>query len=135
MDTSLKNKNKWRLVIGIVVGIMVTVGGFFAMWYIMQAKDIVENTSSSGGYNVWGREEFIMFINGKAIRYTTLDGQPNKYVSDMNTELAQVLAKYGEVLLIAGLALCMFLLVKFLRSKRIWKEAEEVHRKGIAYVA
>ncbi len=134
MDTSSKNKNKLRWLIGIVVGLIVTVGGYFAMQWIMVARSVVDTSWYTGGYrNTTG--EYIKYINGLAVRYRTLSGQPNSYVSNLDGQVAMFLAKYGEVLLIAALALCMFLLVKFLRSKKIWKDTECAHRKGIAFVA
>lgn len=133
MDTSSKNKNKVRWLIGILAGLLVTAAGFFAMQYIMLAKTAVGYSTGSGQYKVGG--DYIKYINGIMIRYRTLSGKPNDFGIGMDDNLALFLAKYGEVLLIMGLALCMFLLVKVLRSKKLWKDTECVHRKGIAYVA
>ncbi len=135
MDTSSKNKNKLRWFIGIVVGLLVTIGAFFAMQFIMMAKEVDGPSIWTGEYIDYGKKVFIKYINGRAIRYTTTSNQPSDITSGIDMNLARFLTKYGEALLLVGMALCMFLLVKFLRSKKIWKNTECVHRKGIAYVA
>ena len=135
MDTSSKNKNKLRWFIGIIVGLIVTVGGYFAMQWIMVAKSVVDPSWWYTGGRSNTTREYIKYINGLAVRYKTLSGQPNRVESNLDGQVAMFLAKHGEGLLIAVLALCMFLLVKFLRSKKIWKDTECAHRKGIAYVA
>ena len=126
--TNSKSKNKWRLLIGIVVGIGVTVGAFFAVQYILQAVEMEQLTGD--GYS--GKIEYIRYINGKPIRYTTIS---SGHGIGMDGRLANFLAEYGSALLLVALAVCMALLVLVLRSKRIWKDTECVHRKGIAYVA
>ncbi len=137
MDTSSKNKNKLRWFLGIVVGLLVTAAGFFAMQYIMVAKEAVGYLSKSVGYTGSGSSyyEYTKYIDGIPVHYKTTSKNPIMFGVDMSEATATFLARYGEALLIVGLALCMFLLVKFLRSKKIWKDMECVHRKGIAYVA
>ncbi|MBQ3029150.1 MAG: HAMP domain-containing histidine kinase [Lachnospiraceae bacterium] len=135
LATSSKNKNKLRWFIGIIVGLIVTVGGYFAMQWIMVAKSVVDPSWWYNGGRSNTTREYIKYIDGMAVRYRTLSGQPNRIESNLDGQVAMFLAKYGEELLIAVLALCMFLLVKFLRSKKIWKDTECAHRKGIAYMA
>ena len=134
MDTSSKNKNKLRWFLGILVGLLVTAAGFFAMQYIMVAKEAVGypswSTGSGSKYHLYTK-----YIDGRPIRYMSTSKNRFMFGTDMSEATATFLAKYGEALLIVGLALCMFLLVKFLRSKKIWKDTECVYRKGIAYVA
>lgn len=133
MDTNLKNKNKWRWVIGIIVGLIVTVGAFFALQYILLAVGNAGHAVREGSYNSNGEWIYYKFVNGRKIRYTT--NRPDLFAIGMSDNLAIFLAEYGVTLLLAAIALCMFLLVWFLRCKRIWKNTECVHRRGIAYVA
>lgn len=133
MDTNSKNKNKRRWIIGIIVGLIVTVGAFFAMQYILQAVEHARRSVGTGSYAGNGKWEYVKFINGMKIHYTT--NRPDLFAIGMNDNLAIFLAEYGVALLLAAIALCMFLLVWFLRWKRIWKNTECVHRRGIAYVA
>ena len=135
MDTSSKNKNKWRWFIGIIVGIAVALGACIAMQYILAAKEAVGESAWTGEYSYYGKKVFVKFINGMKIHYTTSSNQPEAFGIVLGAETAQVLAKYGEKLLFAGMILCMFLLVWFLRSQRIWKQTENPHRRGIFYVA
>jgi len=137
LDTSSKNKNKLRWFLGIVVGLLVTAAGFFAMQYIMVAKEAVGYLSKSVGYTGSGSSyyEYTKYIDGIPVHYKTTSKNRIMFGVDMSEATATFLARYGEALLIVGLALCMFLLVKFLRSKKLWKDTECVHRKGIAYVA
>ncbi len=131
MATSSKNKNRLRFVIGIVVGILVTVGGFFAAQFVVKAIEEADPYFLVGASPI-GKGKYVKYIAGKVFYYTTLSG---KYKGDMDIETATFLAKYGVKLLFAGLGLCMFLLVVFLRNKKVWKEAENFRRKGYAYVA
>ncbi len=135
MDTSSKNKNKWRWFIGIIVGIIVTLGACIAMQFILAAKAAFGDSAWTGRYGYSGTREFIEYINGIAIHYTTLSNQPHGFELTLGAEAARVLAEYGEKLLFVGLFFCMFLLVWFLRSSRVWKHTENPHRKGIAYIA
>ena len=128
MDTSSKNKNKWRWFIGIIVGIAVVLGACIAMQYILAAKEAVGESAWTGEYSYYGKKVFVKFINGMKIHYTTSSNQPEAFGIVLGAETAQVLAKYGEKLLFAGMILCMFLLVWFLRSQRIWKQTENPHR-------
>lgn len=135
MATSSKNKNKVRWFIGIIIGIMVTVGACIAMQYILAAKVAVGDATWTRDYSYYGKKVYVKHIDGMKIHYTTTSNQPEVFGIVLEEDMAHILEEYGEVLLLAGMALCMFLLVKFLRSKRIWKDTECVHRKGIAYVA
>ncbi|MBQ8800602.1 MAG: HAMP domain-containing histidine kinase [Lachnospiraceae bacterium] len=134
MDTSSKNKNKLRWFIGIIVGIIVTVGACLAMQFILAAKESVGDFAWTERYDYTGMREYVKYINGQPIHYMTTT-QSDVFGIVLGEELAGVLAKYGEVLLFAGMIFCMFLLVCFLRCERIWKHTENPHRKGIAYVA
>ena len=66
MDTSSKNKNKLRWFLGIVVGLLVAAAGFFAMQYIMVAKEAVGYLSKSVGYTGSGSSyyEYTKYIDG-----------------------------------------------------------------------
>ncbi len=131
MATNSKNKNKLRWLFGIVAGILVTVGGFFAAQFIMKAIVEAEPYFLSGSSSI-GKGKYVKYIAGRVFYYTTLSG---KYKGNMDIGTATFLAKYGVKLLFAALGLCMFLLVVFLRNKKVWKEAENFRRKGYAYVA
>lgn len=135
MDTSSKNKNKLRWFIGIIVGILATVAGYFAMQYVLFAKENAQFLANAENFVEQGRKVFIKYINGIPVRYSTTTNKPNGSEIALDGEMAAFLAKYGDILLIAILALSMFLLVKLLRGKKIWKDTECVHRKGIAFVA
>ncbi len=137
MDTSSKNKNKVRWFLGIIVGLLVTAAGLFAMQYIMVAKEAEGYPSRYAGYFSSGSPyyEYTKYVDGRLIQYKSTSKNPIMFGTDMSEATVTFLVRYGEALLIMGLALCMFLLVKFLRSKRLWKDTECVHRKGIAYVA
>lgn len=134
MAISSKNKNKMRIIIGILAVLLITLAGCFAMQCILVAKYVVgELPWLSGSYGK--KWEYVRYINGKPIHYFTTANYYDDFEIVLKQETAEFLAKYGQILLIAGLALCMLLLVKFLRWKRLWKDAESVHRKGIAFVA
>lgn len=131
MAISSKNKNRLRWVLGIVAGILVTIGGFFAVQFIMKAIEEADPYFLAGSSPI-GKGKYVKYIAGKVFYYTTLSGQ---YKGDMNVRAAVFLTKYGMKLLFVVLGLCMFLLVGFLRKKKVWKEAENFRRKGYAYVA
>lgn len=136
MDTNSKSKNKWRWFFGILVAIGVAVASYYGIQYTVLARETKEETNWSMHYEN-GKKVFVKFENGGWVKYYSTSGElPYTEDSiDMDRELAHFLADYGEELLVAGIAVCMFLLVCFLRSRRIWKNTENVHRKGIAYLA
>ena len=136
MDTNSKSKNKWRWFFGILVAIGVAVASYYGIQYTVLARETKEETNWSMHYEN-GKKVFVKFENGGWVKYYSTSGElPYTEDSiDMDRELAYFLADYGEELLVAGIAVCMFLLVCFLRSRRIWKNTEIVHRRGIAYLA
>lgn len=131
MATNSKNKNKLRWFIGIVVGILVMFAGVLGLWYITAVNASVNPGFWKGAAKI-GRWTYKKNMGGKLYYYTSFSDYSN---FEIREETAEFLIKYGLVLLVAGIALCMLLLVAFLRSKRIWKDTETPHRKGIAYVA
>lgn len=135
MATNSKSKNKWRWFIGILVSIAIAFGACVAMQYVLAAKEAVKEPAWTGEYSYYGKKIFVKYINGMKIHYTTSSDQPDWNGIVLGAETAQVLAKYGDALVFAGLVFCMFLLVWFLRSGRIWKNTENPHRRGIFYVA
>ena len=67
MDTSSKNKNKWRWFIGIIVGIAVALGACIAMQYILAAKEAVGE--SAWTETMTEKEEIICgYVNLRGIR-------------------------------------------------------------------
>lgn len=130
MATNLKSKNKWRWFIGILVMLGVTIGALLVLPYILDALELrsfverIENLS-------YGDNEYGKYIDGRWIQYR-VSGSYYVAAYDAFTEF---LAECGVLVLFCGLAVCMELLVLFLRNKRIWKNTEYVQRKGIAYVA
>lgn len=131
MATSLKNKNKLRWLIGVVAGISVTAAGVLGMWYIAIVNVLVNPDFWSGAVKI-GKWTYKKSIGGRTYYHTSLSDYSHIEIS---AETANFVIRYGIPLLTAGIALCMLLLVAFLRSKRIWKNTENPHRKGIAYMA
>lgn len=128
MDTNSKSKNKWRVLIAIVVIIGLTVGALYALEQILDAlliRRISEEISYGGHY------EYVKLVNGYPIRYRT---SGDTYVQAYNTFM-KGLAEYGIPILFWSMALCMACLVLFLRNKRIWKGTECVQRKKSFYIA
>ncbi len=138
MDTNSKSKNKWRWFFGILVAIGVAVASYFMIQYTMLSQEIMVylKRTENNYYYKNDKKVFVKYVNGMLIEYTTSDNKPHKEDGlALDQDLARFLAEYGEELLVAGIALCMLLLVCFLRSRRIWKNTEYIHRKGIAYLA
>ncbi len=131
MATSSKNKNKLRWLIGIIVGGIVTVAGVLAMWYLAMVNTLANPGFWKGAVKI-GRWTYKKNMGGKQYYYTSLSDHTH---FEIRERTADFLIEYGLVLLVAGIALCMLLLVAFLRNKRIWKDTEIPHRKGIAYMA
>ena len=124
-----RNRNRYYLFL------LVTLGACIAMQYILAAKAAVGEASWTRDYSYYGKKVYVKYIDGMMIHYTSTSNQPEVFGIVLEERTSRILEEYGEALLLVGMALCMFLLVKFLRSKRIWKDTECVHRKGIAYVA
>ena len=138
MATNSKSKNKWRWFFGILVAIGVAVASYYMIQYTVLSKEIVVylEKSAHNFYYRGDKKVFVEYRNGMLIEYTTSDNEPhNEEDLVLEEEVARFLADFGEPLLVAGIALCMLLLVCFLRSRRIWKNTEIVHRRGIAYLA
>lgn len=131
MDTSSKNKNKWRWVIGIIVGMIVVAASCYAMRFVLATREVINPALEPGGGPLFG-ETYVKYINGEVYYYTTSSDSVYKGI---NAEAAHFIAEYGDGILLATIAMCMFLLVCFLRSKLIWKNTETVHRRGIFYTA
>ena len=131
MATSLKNKNKIRFIIGIAVGLLITVAGVFAMWYIAMINFAANPGFWAGAVKI-GKWTYKKNMGGKTYYHTSFFDFGHLEIGE---EAAYIWEAYGMLLLVGGIALCMFLLVRFLRSKRIWADVENPHRRGIAYAA
>lgn len=131
MVISLKNKNKIRWIIGIAAGLLVTVAGVFAMWYIAMINVAVNPGFWAGAVKI-GKWTYKKNMGGKTYYYTSFSDSAHFEISE---EAAYFLEAYGILLLVGGIALCMLLLVRFLRHKRIWTDEENPHRRRIVYAA
>ncbi len=131
MAISSKNKNKIRWLIGIILGGIMATAGVLTMWYLAMVNMSANPGFWRGAVKV-GRWTYKKSMGGKLYYCTTLSDLTQFEISQ---ETAHFLIRYGLLIWVSGIALCMFLLVALLRNKRIWKDAENPHRKGIAYVA
>jgi len=131
LDTSSKNKNKWRWFIGIIVGIIVVAASCYTMRFVLATREVAHPGLLTGTGHIWGKT-YVKYVNGVAYYYESSSDSAQKRI---NLETAEFLAEYGDEILLAAVILCMFLLVCFLRSRWIWKNTETIHRKGIFYTA
>lgn len=131
LATSSKNKNKIRFIIGIAAGLLVTVAGVFAMWYIAMINFALNPGFWTGATKI-GKWTYKKNMGGKTYYHTSFFDFAHMEIGE---EAACFWEMYGMLLLVGGIALCMFLLVRVLRSKRLWADVENPHRKGIAYAA